>query len=531
MLKVNSALLNLLLWLGLLLMVAGVSAGVIAGTWATLPLGLLLTGIVILGLGLLLRWQFAPQQGLSWWRRRSVQNSTNAILVTLAVITILGVINFLAVRYPTRIDLTETKLFSLAPQSKQVVEALKEPLQVLVFDSNPDPASRTLLQQYQQIKPELFNFEFVDPQAEPGKTLKYEIRNPGDIALEMGDRTKKLDAPLTEAKLTPAVASLGSNRQPTAYVVQGHGELPLEGGQESLRQAVEALQREGVTVNTLNLGVQPDIPDPADVLIIAGPKRPFLATEITALENYLNRGGNALFLIDPGTDPNLDAMLKDWGVELDQRLVIDPNSSTPAWPLVIDFGDHPITKTFAQRLAFFPEAQALVTAAKPNHEITELLLTNPVSWAESDPTGDDLKPDPERDRQGPLTLGVAITKPLDAKPKAQDQKEAADSSQPDPAASKIKPNEKQSRLVVIGDSDFVKTAFFAEELNGDLFLNAVNWLSSDRDDPALSIRPKEPKNRRLKLTPEKGRLLSWIGLGALPFGAFGFAGALWWQRR
>ena len=204
-LKVSSALLNLLFWAGLLLMVAGLSAGVISGTWATLPLGLLITGFVLLGLGLLLRWQYAPQKGQSWWRRRSLQTSTNAILVTLAVVIILGVINFLAVRYPTRVDLTETKLFSLAPQSKQVVQALKEPLTVLVFDSNPDPKSRTLLQQYQQIKPELFSFEFVDPQAEPGKTLKYEIRNPGDIALEMGDRTKKLDAPLSEAKLTPAV--------------------------------------------------------------------------------------------------------------------------------------------------------------------------------------------------------------------------------------------------------------------------------------------------------------------------------------
>ena len=52
-------------------------------------------------------------------------------------------------------------------------------------------------------------------------------------------------------------------------MIQGHGELPLEGGAESLRQAVEAMEQEGVTVNALNLGVQKQIPKPANVLIIA----------------------------------------------------------------------------------------------------------------------------------------------------------------------------------------------------------------------------------------------------------------------
>ena len=262
-----------------------------------------------------------------------------------------------------------------------------------------------------------------------------------------------------------------------------------------------------------------------------GPKRPFLADEVTLLETYLNEGGNILFLLDPETDLNLDSLLNIWGIELDQRLVIDPTSSTPAWPLIIDYGDHPITKTFAQRLAFFPEAQAIVSDETSELERTALLLTNPASWAEADPQGEDLKPDPERDLQGPLTLGVAISKSLTPDAKPPEAKDKAQSSQPDAAASQLKPDQKQARIVVIGDSDFVKTAFFAEELNGDLFLNAVNWLSSDRDDPALSIRPKEPKNRRLKLTPERGRLLSWIGLGLLPFGSFGAAAALWWQRR
>ena len=541
-LKVNATLLNLLIWVGALLMVAGLSAGAIAGNWSTVPLGLLMGGAVLLAVGFLLRWQFAPQKSESWWRRRSVQTSTNAIIVTLAVMAILGVINFLAVRYPARVDFTENKLFSLASQSKQVVQGIKDPLKVLVFDSNPDPQSRTLLQQYQQVNPEAFSFEFVDPQAQPNLTLQYEIRNAGDIVLEMGDRTKKLDAPLSEAKLTPAVASLGSPRQTLAYFIQGHGELALGGDQNSLSQAVKAMEQEGITVNTLNLAVQEQVPPDADLLIVAGPQRPFLPSEVEVLTQYLKQEGNLLMLLDPDTQLGLESLLKAQGVELDSRLVIDQSSSTPAWPLVVDYGDHPITKAFRGQISFFPEARAILTPDQANANLTVLLMTSDVSWAEANPKGDDLKPDPKRDLQGPLNLGVAISTPLEA-PKAeakssqpaaetadakppQPDSEPADTQSPPPAA-----EPKESRLVIIGDSDFAKTAFFSEELNGDLFLNAVNWLARDRDDPTLSIRPKEPKNRRLELSPEKGRLLSWLGLGLLPLGAFGAAAALWWQRR
>ncbi len=74
------------------------------------------------------------------------------------------------------------------------------------------------------------------------------------------------------------------------------------------------------------------------------------------------------------------------------------------------------------------------------------------------------------------------------------------------------------------------TGFFGQQLNADVFLNAVNWLTPDQQQP-ISIRPKEVKNRRIVLTTEQALLLGFLALGIVPLLGFITAGAVWWQRR
>src|SRR5258705_10342624 len=56
----------------------------------------------------------------------------------------------------------------------------------------------------------------------------------------------------------------------------------------------------------------------------------------------------------------------------------------------------------------------------------------------------------------------------------------------------------QGRFVVIGSSAWAANSFLRFNGNRDLALNAMNWLSSDED--LISIRPKEPEDRRITLT-------------------------------
>lgn len=509
--------LKYLFWLGLILIIVGLSTGLVSGIWGPLPWGLLIAGIVLLGLGLLLQGNrngIDPSTVPRFLRRRSTQSSTNALVSVLAVLVILGLINFLGTRYTTRIDLTENQFFTLAPQSQQVLRNLKQPVKVWIFNSQPEPATRTLLEQYQRQGQSRFSFEFVDPQAQPGLAQKYKVQNPGDVFLESGQRVQPLEGGLSESKLTTAIEQVSSTRQSKVFFLQGHGERSLEAAQaaasESLSQARNALAAKNITAEPLNL-IQRQIPQDASVVILAAPAQALFPAEVQRLQNYLKQGGSLLLMVEPQTKSGLESLLKDWGVQLDNRLVVDASGEGqqvglgPAVPLVRQYGEHPITQDFNGRVSLYPTVQAVQAQQAPNRQATELLITGDQSWAEGDLETQELQFNPERDRRGPLTLGVALSRSSAGQPR-------------------------ESRLVVIGDVDFATDSLFDQQLNGDVFLNTVTWLSN-REDQTLSIRPKEPTNRRINLTPESNRLIILIALGFLPLAAFGTAVVSWWQRR
>ncbi|MDB9375472.1 ABC transporter, partial [Nodularia sphaerocarpa CS-585] len=95
-----------------------------------------------------------------------------------------------------------------------------------------------------------------------------------------------------------------------------------------------------------------------------------------------------------------------------------------------------------------------------------------------------------------------------------------------------KPEERkiESRLVVIGDSDFATDGLFQQQLNGDVFLNSVTWLSQQDQQP-LSIRPKEEKNRRINLNIVQANVLTLSSLLLLPLMGLIIAAIIWWKRR
>ena len=529
-LNLNPKLVNPLFWVGLGLMIAGGSASLISGAWSPVGIGLVVAGLVAIALWLSLRSMNASDSASPWWRQRSVQTGTNALLTTIAVVVILGGLNFLAVRIPGQIDFTENQQFSLAPQTKQLIKTLKQPLKIRVFSNQPTPVQQGLLEQYRRQNPDRLSFEFIDPQAQPTLAEKYKVRALGEVVLETGDRTKTLEGDLTETNLTPAVASLLRDRKANAYMLQGHGEAPINGGQGNIDGAITELKKRDFNVNVLNLLEQKQIPADANVLVIAGPKRVYLEGEVKLLQDYIKQGKALMLMLDPAVKTGLDPLLKDWGITLDNRVVVDASGSGqllglgPAIPLVTQYGAHPITKDFGQGPSFFPLVQA-VTVKPPSAEeqVTELLKTSPQSWAEADSNQPKLQFDAARDLKGPLTVGVAITRtfaaPIAAASKAKPE------ATPTPSTTKT-----QAKMVVIGDSDFA-TVPNPQVLNSDLFLNAVTWLGSGADDPSLSIRPKELKDRRIELNPTNWRILIVAGLGFLPLAAFGSGAYLWWKRR
>jgi ABC-type uncharacterized transport system involved in gliding motility auxiliary subunit len=565
--------LKYLFLLGPFLLVMGISAGVVASAWGSVPLGLMISGGVIIGLWLIYLTQAGDPRSPSFWRRRSTQASTNALIATIAVLTILGLGNFLAVRHAVRIDLTESQIFTLAPQTQSLLRTLPQPVKAWIFSSQPNPQDRELLESYRRQNSK-FSFEVVDPQNHPGIVQEFGVKSDGDVYLELLPsrrrhfvQTLNSQERLTESKLTSGLVQLNSDRRSKVYFLQGHGERSLEPGKGAISQAVKALTDKNFDSQPLNLAQEGGkIPGDASLVAIVGPSRSLLEGEVTALKDYLTNGGNLLVAIDPNTTSGLDSLLNAWGIQLDQRVAIDASGSGklvglgPAEPLVTQYADHPITQDFRNGISFYPLARPLEIVTVPDVQATPFLLTDVKSWAESDIKQNPLQFNPEIDRPGPLPLGVALTRKVTAKPpearsspspsptaSASPAASPRPTTSPTPAASpaaspspttsptaspadSATPPLTESRLVVLGNSNFATDNLFDKQLNGDVLLNSISWLSQQNQQP-FSIRPKDTKNRRITLTEQQGYILVLIALGAFPLLGASTALGVWWKRR
>ncbi|MDB9378924.1 GldG family protein, partial [Nodularia sphaerocarpa] len=415
----KNKLVKYLFWLGPFSIAVGLTSGLISGNWGIIPLVFLIAGTVISGL-----WIVLQSQKNQWWNRRSTQASTNALVTIVAVFVILGLLNFLGTRYNLRQDLTEAQLFTLAPQSQNLVRNLPQSVKLWIFDVNKNPQDRELLENYRRESAN-FQFEYIDPQANPTLANKFGVKNYGEVYLESGDnrqlvQTLTVNERLSEIRLTNRLQQITTTTTSSVYFLQGHGEQVMTSGQGGISQAVQGLVDRNYIALPLNLVEKSQVPEDADVVVVAGPKRALFDNEVKALQDYLNRGGNALLMIDPDTETNLNSLLQEWGINLDNRLAVDVSGTGvglgPAVPIVTDYGQHPITKEFGNGISFYRLARPLEINPVAGIEATSLLQTKPYpqSWAESDLKSEKLEFNKETDIPGPLTLAVALTKTIPA---------------------------------------------------------------------------------------------------------------------
>jgi ABC-type uncharacterized transport system involved in gliding motility auxiliary subunit len=451
--------------------------------------------------------------GKKFLGKRSAQVGTNAVVATVAVIALLGLVNFLAVEYGAKVDLTENKILTLAPQSQEIVRNLDQPLKVWVFERVPNPLDQNLLEKYSRYS-DNFRFEYVNPEQEIGLAQEFGVQSLGEVYVELGDKRQQVQTvsdiePLSEVRLTNAIQQAQSERTAQVYFLQGHGEAVLTEAEGGMSEAVSSLKDQGYEVSPLTLAEASEFPPEADVIVLADPQRELFPQEVEALQAYLENGGNLLITLNPGSNPGLTPVFEEWGINLSNRVIIDGSGSGsviglgPATPIVTNYGNHPITGNFANGISFYPLSQPVQSRELEGIEATPLAITSQQSWAESDIEAEEVEFNPESDKQGPLNVGMAFRRT---------------------------DTEAESRLVVFGNNTFATDGWFSQQLNGDIFLNSVGWLSQD-DDQLLSIRPRQPENRRILLTPTLAGIISWLALVIVPILALLTAVVVWWRRR
>lgn len=516
---------------GLALLVASLVMPALAQrSGATIPqwLG---TALAVAGAVLALAWPFLrPEDIRAFFRQRRARYGTNTLVMVVAVLGILGALNFFFgyQNYYVR-DLTTNKRFSVSNQTIQILDQLDERGQTVQLTSLLDPRDNQsaadlekLIDRYRQ-HTDRVTYERLDPQIDLPKVLALGQRigseggPPGRaLVAESGERHAIVYS-FDEQAVTEAIVKATRDKERTVAFITGHGEHdPNGGGTDGRGYSVvrQALEREGYTVKTQSLtGITGTLE--ADAVVVAGPRRKFLPEEAELLADYVSHGGGALVLVDPEVDAGLEPVLDPWKIGLNRDIVLATNAlfgSASTTVPVSAYEFHTITKDLSGFTTALVNARSL--AVEPSG--TSTLVTTPL-----------IKLGAEGD------ASVWGETDLAALQSRQAQADPVDTAAPLTVAVAGEGGEATGRLVVFGTGNLASDGILQQlgrsaVANGDLMLNAVNWLAQDED--LISIRPTEPDNHELG-APQRPWLFFLTIVVFLPLLMLAIGLAFHWQRR
>jgi ABC-type uncharacterized transport system involved in gliding motility auxiliary subunit len=464
---------------------------------------------------------------------RQARYGTLAATSILVVLGILIAINYIGAKQNKRWDLTANQQFSLSDQSRNVLQKLDAPLEVLVFARDQDfQRYQDKLKEYQYLSKQI-STEYIDPEKKPAVARQNDIQQFGTIVFNYKGRTERVTAD-TEQDITNGIIKVVTGQQKKIYFTQGHGERDQGSAEPNGYNAIaKALGGENYTLDKLVIAQQGSVPADASVVIVAGPRTDFFPAEMDALKQYLEKAGKLLLMLDPPDKPesapltNLIALAHDWGVDLGNDVVVDVSGmgrligTDASVPVAANYPSHPIVQRF-NLLSAFPLARSAVpvSGGVNGHTAQTFVETSPRSWAESDikgllTSGEVAMDEAKGDKKGPVSIGTAASAAA-----------AADPAAPAPAADAPKP---ETRVIVVGDSDFAANSYLGIQGNRDLFMNMVGWVSQQEN--LISIRPKEADDRRVTMTATQQTNMVWLSLLVIPACIFGTGVYTWWRRR
>lgn len=508
-------------WLGVLLAIVGLVIFEARPEWSAY-----VTAVEFLALAFLIFFFVVHFEAVKdFSTRRSTKLGMNSALMVVIFVAILGILNFLANQHDVQWDLSETESFTLAPQTIELLENLKNDIKITAFSqdqSRTRDAIKDLLNSYTHLTRRI-SYQFVDPDRKPTIAKQYGITQYDTLVIESNKQETQIKS-VNEQELTNALIRVTRDGKRKIRFLEGHGERAIDDAERAgLLTATAALEKQGYELLKLSLLQEGRVPEGTAALIIAGPERGFLPQEIEAISVYLSQGGRVLLMIDPDSRAGLDGFLSQWGLTLGSGIVIDTLSrlfgGDLTTPIVSNYPPHEITRGF-NLATFFAVARSIEFEGSRSQDLTFQVIaqTGENSWSKANLSEGQVKFEPGIDRPGPLNLAVAVTPKED--PTAQALAEEGLGAPPNPM--------RDAALVVFGDADFASNAYINFSGNLDIFLNTLSWLTREKD--LISIRPRETRFAPLFLTGTQGRVILYTSLVVAP-GAVFIAGLFIWQRR
>lgn len=427
-------------------------------------------------------------------RRLRIANRVLQIVLSLSLISAL---NFISAYYFTRIDLTRSGAYTLAPESKAYIRQLDEPVQIIVTiaKDNEQKALDTIRNDLSKLLREYefagmrdgkayISIEFVDiyRQRKRARELatNYNLSKENTILVVSGDRVREIsqvglyaydDGKIRgfrgEQIFTSAILDVSTKTPQKVYCLVGHGEMRFDDvdALRGLSQLESFLSERNFELATLDLAIDPDVPEDASLLIIPSPQASLQAEEVEKLRRYMSdRNGRMIVLIDPARRHGMNELFYDWGVLAEDTIVIDSSSNFRAQGgdlIIRRFAEHPITQLLIdyQITALFGQSRSVRTdPAAANDErlqVYQLIGSSEQSWAERDyRTQTPAVYDAKYDQRGPISIATVSSRS---------------------SGSELGITIPGGRFVVFGNSDFIANNRLHAFGNHTLFINAVNW--------------------------------------------------------
>ena len=464
---------------------------------------LIATGVIFI-IGLALNFGSVVE----FFKTRKGVYSLNSLISIILFLGILVLINYIAFNHNKRYDLTPNKINSLSPKSEKVLKNLKKDIKAIAFFKTANDKLRSMLEKYAETSPH-FKYEIRDPDKFPNLAKEYNVKYYNTIVITNGKKNELVDS-VDEAKITAAIIKVTSNKFKKVYFLLGHGEKSIKDKQVTgYSEIAKLLKQNNFKVDEFSLLDKQKIPKDCTVLVIAGPKEKLFDKEIKIIEDYYKKGGSVIFLIDPMEKYKGADLLKYWGITPQNLFVVDVNGlffgGQIGIVLIKDYPKHVITSGMSGKVSIFPLVTPLKVGNNKDFEYQKFLETSPFPGsfgvkdinsylAEMKLNGGKIRFRKGIDVPGPFAFAYYV--------KSKNTKK------------------NKGRFIVIGNAGFITNGFLKDNLNSDIFLNAVNFLS--QDESLISISPKKPEDVRIYLTASGVKTIFYVSVVLIPLIPFIF---------
>ena len=452
-----------------------------------------------------------------------LQSRLNSIATLLLIVCLTILLAWLSVRYQTQMDWTQSGRHTLSHASQEVLDRMDEPVEITAYareDAALRKAVEKIVGRYQGLKTDI-HLKFINPDAVPDEVRNAGVSVNGEMLLRYQGRTEHVKTG-TEEEFTNALQRLARGSEHWLAFLEGHGERDPHGtARHDLRLWTSQLALRGFKIQPLNLATVQVIPDNTKILVIASPTVDLLPGEIALIVEYLLRGGNILWLSDPGSLHGLEPLADQLNIEIPTGVVIDFSGSLVGIDdpsIVINtssiYPQHAITKAF-NLTTFFPTAASIKVKDETQWNKSSLLISGDHTWLKTGALEAEVEVEfnEDSDTPGPLDIGISLKRDIE---KTVDNKPDEDSSGT------------QQRIIIIGDGDFLSNAYVGNSGNLDLGVRLINWLSND--DDFISIPIKTVNDAQLEFPAYATWIIGFGFIFILPLLFLGAGLFIWWRR-